>query len=62
MDPLGHTTTLAYDAQGRLTSITNALGQATTVTPGSTSQPVAIADALGNTTQFGYTAGGLYST
>ena len=60
-DPLGHSTTFAHDAQGRLTSITNALGQASTVTPGPTGQPVAIADALGNTTQFAYTAGDLVS-
>jgi RHS repeat-associated protein len=60
-DPLGHSTTFAYDAQGRLTTITNALGQASTVTPGATGQPIAIADALGNTTQFAYTAGDLIS-
>jgi len=60
-DPLGHSTTFAYDAQGRLTRITNALGQASTVTPGPTGQPAAIADALGNTTQFAYAAGDLVS-
>jgi RHS repeat-associated protein len=62
-DPLGpgHSTTFAYDAQGRLTGITNALSQTITVTPGPTGQPVAIADPLGNTTQFGYTAGDLVS-
>jgi len=60
-DPLGHSKTFAYDAQGRLTGITNALGQTSTVTPGATGQPVAIADALGNTTQFAYTAGDLVS-
>ena len=62
-DPLGpgHSTTFAYDAQGRLTGITNALGKTTTVTSGSTGQPTAIADPLGNTTQFGYTAGDLVS-
>jgi YD repeat-containing protein len=60
-DPLGHSTTFAYDAQGSLTSVTNPLGQASTVTPGPTGQPVAIADALGNTTQFAYTAGDLVS-
>jgi RHS repeat-associated protein len=60
-DPLGHSTTFAYDPQGRLTRITNALGEASTVTPGPTGQPVAIADDLGNTTQFAYTAGDLVS-
>jgi RHS repeat-associated protein len=62
-DPLGpgHSTTFAYDAQGRLTGITNALSRTITVTPGPTGQPVAIADPLGNTTQFGYTAGDLVS-
>ena len=60
-DPLQHPRTFAYDAQGRLTGITNALQETITVTPNSSGQPVAIADALGNTTQFGYTAGDLVS-
>jgi RHS repeat-associated protein len=60
-DPLGHATTFVYDAQGSVRRITNALGQAITVTPDSTGQPVAIADALGNTTYFAYTAGDLVS-
>ena len=60
-DPLGNPTTFAYDAQGRLTRITNALEEAIAVTPSPTGQPVAIADALGNTTQFAYIAGDLVS-
>ena len=60
-DPLGHSTTFAYDAQGGLTGITNALGQTSAVVPGPTGQPVAIADALGHTTQLAYTGGDLVS-
>jgi RHS repeat-associated protein len=58
-DPLNHTTTFGYSANGALTSITDALNHTTTITPHPTGQPAAIQTPLSHTTQFTYEAGDL---
>src|SRR5206468_9110624 len=41
-DPLLHTTVYGYDTQGRLTSVTNALGRTWNVNPDSSGRPLSI--------------------
>lgn len=59
-DPLLHQTTFGY-TQGKLTSITNALGQTWTITPDSSGRPLSITSPspISATTQFGYTGADL---
>ena len=56
-DALGRTTTFAYTGE-RLTSITNSVGDVTTLTYNAAGRIVAITDALGVVTTYGYDANG----
>jgi RHS repeat-associated protein len=60
-DPLGRTTTFAYDTHGNLTSTIDPLGNRTTWTYNAAGQVQTVTDANGNTTTNGYTAGNLTS-
>ena len=53
-DPLGHTTTLAYDAMGNLTTVTDSLGKVTTLTYDAAGRPVTVQGPLGQTVQVAY--------
>jgi RHS repeat-associated protein len=57
-DPLGNTTTNAYDASGNLLSTTDALGHGTTFTYAGSGNPASLTDANGNTTAFTYDGAG----
>ena len=56
-DPLGHTTTLTYDATGNVTRMSDGLQHASTFTYGSDGQPTSVADPLGHVTTYAYVAG-----
>jgi RHS repeat-associated protein len=58
-DPLSHTTTYAYDWEGRLTSVTDPLSHQTTFTANGAGQTTSITTALGKTTSFTYELGDL---
>ena len=60
-DPLLHTTLYGYDTQGRLTSVTNALGKTWSVNPDSSGRPRSITSPapIGATTNFGYSGADL---
>lgn len=60
-DPLSHTTSLGYDSQGNLTSITDPLSHQTTFTFNTSGQVISMTDALNNTTQWTYDSGDLAS-
>jgi RHS repeat-associated protein len=59
IDPMGNTTTLSYDSQFRLTSVTDATGRSTTFTYGLAQSPLLITritDAFGRFSQLTYDA------
>ena len=58
-DPLNHTTSIAYDSQGRIQSTTDALSHQTASAPTLLGQIVSVTDALSNTTEFTYDGGDL---
>jgi len=53
-DPLNHTTTLAYDAQGNRASVTDALQHTTSFTYNPIGQVTSVTDPLQHTTTFAY--------
>ena len=57
-DPLGRSTSYAYDAAGRRVSVTDAAGNVTTAQSEALGRVVAAVDPLGNTTRFAYDADG----
>ena len=61
IDPAGQAVSLAYDADLRLTTITDAIGQQTTLTYGNaadTFKVTTVTDPFGRSAVFGYSAGG----
>jgi RHS repeat-associated protein len=61
-DPLGNTTTYAYDSNGNMIAATDPLGNTTSLTYNPAGQPTTVTDPLGNQTQFTYNAGDLVAT
>jgi YD repeat-containing protein len=61
-DPLGHTWTVGYDAQGKLASVSDPLTHHTTVVMNAAGQVTRASDALQHTWQWGYGSGDLVST
>ncbi|NWJ40971.1 MAG: hypothetical protein HXX12_08360 [Geothrix sp.] len=62
IDPSGNTVTYGYDAQRRLTTVTDALGQVTTLSYGLAGDPkkvTLVTDPFGRTASMTYTASGL---
>lgn len=53
-DPLGNTTSYAYDAVGNLTGTTNPAGGTSRIDYDANDRPVAVADPAGGTTRYGY--------
>ncbi|MBI3784617.1 MAG: hypothetical protein HY270_14580 [Deltaproteobacteria bacterium] len=53
-DPLGHVSTLAYDARGNLQTVADPGGATTTFAYDATGLLTSVTDALGNVRQFGY--------
>jgi RHS repeat-associated protein len=58
-DPLSHTVSFSYDNKGNLVTVSNALGNSTTMSYNSAGQPVSVTDPAGNTTQLVYDNGDL---
>lgn len=61
IDPAGNTVSLTYDSQMRITAITDAVGQVTTLTYGLSSSPLSvtqITDPFGRSASFTYNASG----
>ena len=61
IDPAGNTASLTYDSQMRLTAITDAIGQVTTLSYGQSSNPLLvtrITDPFGRSASFTYNASG----
>ena len=58
-DPLGNTTSFAYDSSGNPLNITDPMGNVTTLTYDSAGQVLTKTDVLGNTTHFAYDSGDL---
>jgi RHS repeat-associated protein len=61
-DPLGNTTTFAYDGNGNMIGVTDPLGDTTALAYNSAGQPTSITDALGSQTQLTYSLGNLVGT
>lgn len=65
VDKHGNVVRLGYDAQRRLATITDAIGQVTTFTYGNTSQPLlltSVGDPFGDSTSFAYDSSGRLSS
>ncbi len=60
-DPLGHTTSFAYDNFGNVKTITNALSNAWSITNNASGLPSTVKDPLGNAVQIGYVGGDISS-
>ena len=56
-DPLSHSVSVVYDANGAATSVTNQLGKVTTIVPGPDGQPTSVSGPLARTSLYSYDQG-----